>query len=450
MSCSTEDSQRTPSEAMEKAGSSTKMGAETGDATLVVERLRTSDAQTVEPLLETLKGAPALVAEVTGCLTDSLDQASLAALKRLVSSRHRDLALAAARALGDCRCQAAGEAITKVLAQEQVDKAVAKELRRSLHRLRSAGLLAPADVWPQKSPQKATNSQALSPFAALASYFDALGDRILHYLAIFPGGAVQFMSLFVNDTVGIKECEVSRISRRQWGLTKKELLATDMVYAEIDPGYCRQLIWEYAERNQQSGTLLPQEFVLARPWLGQGEEHLICPVYTYLPVEEISAQIPLLLPGSEALLQTEGKAVWSFPPEPLAEAARKLQERQKSPIWLNKWAEAEQEERIWTETLDNIMAGDFRQIFIRRLEETAYIAYLTGKEKESRLVLATAVALREGKKRLLDIPLLAIMLNRGLDGLLNNNQPRRNSDYYHSAIYSSVLDITQSPDRRRP
>lgn len=422
MSSPIEDTTFESPEPLEKTGEPANKGAETHDAGQLLQRLKTLEAETGEPIVEILKGSPSLITEVINYLTDNPDQVSLDLLKRLILSDHRDLALAAARVFGDYRSQAAVEAITEVLANGQLDKAVAKELRRSLHRLRSSGL-APAAVPQKKAQQVASKSQALPPYAALATNIDPYGDRLLHYVAMLPGGGLQLMRLLAEDTVGIEKCDVLRLGRKEWSEIKETFLAAeDVVYAEIDPLYCRQLIWEYADRNRQSGTPLPREFVLARSWLGKGEEHLPCPVYTYLPVEEISAQMPLLLPGSEALLRTKEMASWSFPQEPLLAAARELQERRSSPVWISELAKAEQEERIRASALENIMEGDFRQVFIRRLEETAYIFYLTGKGKESRQALAVAVALREGKKRLVDIPLLAAMLDQGLEEILEDNQ----------------------------
>ncbi|TDA69356.1 MAG: hypothetical protein D9V47_05470 [Clostridia bacterium] len=400
--------------------------AEEGDsAGQLAARLKDLDETTTEAAIETLKTSPALATEAIRYLTGSSDQASLEVLQRLVSSLDRDLALIAARALGDCRRQAAGEAIIAVLAQGQVDKAVAKELRRSLHRLKSIGL-APVTVPPRKTSPETTKSRARSPYAAMVSQFDSSGGRILYFAARLPGGALQIINLLVNDMTGILDCEVLKGSRQEYAVTREMLLAAgDTAYVDIDPEYCRRLIWEYADRNRQSGRPLPRKFSLARLWLGEREERLVPPIYAYLPAEEITAQMSLLLSGSGELLQTDLMYGWTLPREPLADAARQLQERKNSPVWINELARAEQEERIRANALEKIMDSDFRQVFIRRLEETAYIFYVTGEERESRQALAVAVVLHEGKRRLVDIPLLTAMLDEGLAVLLGNGQPDR-------------------------
>src|SRR5439155_10991633 len=91
------------------------------------------------------------------------------------------------------------------------DRAVRKEIRRALYRLRQRGVPIPAASAPSPSPTTAATAEA----DGLVSGFDARGDRVVWIVRPLTAGGSFVVAATVNEPEGLRDVHVAETSRKQ-------------------------------------------------------------------------------------------------------------------------------------------------------------------------------------------------------------------------------------------
>lgn len=212
------------------------------------------------------------------------------------------------------------------------------------------------------------------------------------------------LQILTNDTEGVKDCESLKIRRRELDERVNRIISqveTGLAVAEIEPDYGRRLL---ARSRSLSAALSKRSPAAVLAWLGKiGEpvgEHIdgssdeyAPPIYTHVTEEEIRSDSSIPTDSAE-LFKLKWFEPWFFAAEDTMP-------------WLPRWEQAvidagdsldtgpgTQIYQIVSEAATGLMTDPVRALYVSRLEETADVLWLCGKEAEAKQALYHAVALK--------------------------------------------------------
>jgi hypothetical protein len=316
--------------------------------------------------------------------------------------------------LGGSREEAAGP-ILAVLAASAPDREQRKSARRALHRLRSSGVALARPV-PVEPPPPAAPVEFNPPTRALVSPSDGVGSRLLWLLIERPLGGMTTFSLAINDVVGLKNTLIEETTRRRFDRRLREWNEHNERWAtEIPVEYGLALLSEALALNAESEFPLPRDFVIRRGMLGE----LPPPPADALIHQHISRGQTFLLPNlleeSAGLLDGEPELLgWVFSYDEISTFARDFRQAGESTLLLTSEPPERRQARIVGDALDALFTPALRRGYRRRLEETAYIFWQTGRERSARQAVAAAFAISDtGSVR--NHPLLKAIVARSIE-----------------------------------
>lgn len=281
--------------------------------------------------------------------------------------------------------------LTHIL-KEVKDKELSKSIKKTLYRLKNKGI----EVSPPESVTKAKKEKKKVPLPAPIAYvttMDPLGERLL--LAVKPKSdqELTIFQFLISDQKGINDLIASVTTTKDFKkyITKIEN-AKDITMVEIDLAYCHFLIKESSQRNHASGNRLPNNHFLWKKFFGDYDSNCDkAAIYTILNAEEIKAR-EFLLQQSEDLIEKCEYAFWVLEWKFLVDSYKELYEAEHSTLVLAGYQKESRINEIVKKTAQLFFDDKNRSLFQRRLEETAYILWKTGKVEESQISLAAALA----------------------------------------------------------
>ena len=324
-------------------------------------------------------------------------------------------AVALIEALGGSREEAAG-ALLAILAARAPDQEQRKAARRALHRLRSTGVALATAVPVEPARPAAAPVEYQPPTRSFATPADGVGSRILWLLIERPLGGMTTFSLAVNDVVGVKNAMVEETTRRRFDRRLAEWNeANQRTAVEIPVEYGLALLAEALALNEESQFPLPRDFVVRRHLLGE----LPPPPTDALIHQHVSRGqvflLPNLLEESGRLLEGEPELLgWVFSYDEVSRYATSFRQAGESSLLLASEPREQRQARIVAEAIDALFTPTLRRAFRRRLEETAYIFWVTGRERSARQAVAAAFANQESGS-LRNHPLLREIVMRSLE-----------------------------------
>jgi hypothetical protein len=323
--------------------------------------------------------------------------------------------LALIEALGASRDEAAGRVLSAV-AVAAPDKEIRKSARRALHRLRSAGIAVAVPVAAPPEPAAAAPHDALKPVQTLVTSADGVGSRLLWLLLERPHGGLTTFNLAINDVVGLKDVLIEETTRRRFDRRLTEWNEnTEHPTVEVPVEYGLSLLAEALALNAESHFPLPREFVIRRGLLGE----LPPPPTSALIHQHVSRGqtflMPNLLEESARLLENEPEiGGWVFSYQEAEPFAREYRQATESRLLLTSEPPETRLQRILDTAVDTLFTPQLRRAFRRRLEETAYVFWQSGRERSARQAVAAAFAITDtGSLR--SHPLLREIVRRSIE-----------------------------------
>lgn len=278
--------------------------------------------------------------------------------------------------------------------KETKDKELSKSIKKTLYRLKNKGIdvSPPKPVKPDKTKKKKV--PLLSPTAYVTT-IDPLGERLI--LAVKPKNnqELTIFQFLTNDQRGINDLIASITTLKDFKnyMTKIEN-TKDITMVEIDLAYCHFLIKESTQRNHASGSTLPDNHFLWKKFFSKYDSNLDkAGIYTILNVEEIRAK-EFLLQKSEDLIEKCEYTFWLLEWKFLVDHYKEVYEAENSTLVLSEYQKESRINEIVKKTVSLFFDDKNRFLFRRRLEETAYILWRTGKVEESQSAFAAALAFR--------------------------------------------------------
>ncbi len=332
------------------------------------------------------------VARALNCAACRSQSLAVAGLEQLATGNDVRIAVAAARALGLVRDVTAADALARVRGSAQ-DRSVRKEAGRSLHRLGSAGIEPAtrplgADTW--QTPRLAGSMER-----AVASWYDPSGDRLMMTAVRTPGGRLLSFAWVLDESAGIDRLRAVPTSRREFTWRVERLRAKEEL-VDIDAEHARFLIKEAADITHEVGGSIPDDYAVYRDaikGMGAPPEHPI--IYEKMNPDEIARDREAL--AASGLIPHLPECQWGLDEDKMAPYRERARAAVNGVIVTSEAVRVERVERIIRDIIAQEISRETLERYRRRLEETAYILLLKGRDEQARAAFAAALAIAAGR-----------------------------------------------------
>jgi hypothetical protein len=321
------------------------------------------------------------------------------------------LDLALARSLGRWNSIRAGDLLHRMVSYTS-SSTVLKAIRKSIFQLRSQGLGVQGIE--DSTPSAYRPPQPVSSEGFLSS-IDPTGSRLVWLVRPqIPQGLLAFQAL-ISDLQGVVDFNGFETSRKKFHdyLQKfREEVPWEIVEAGAE--YCHGLMIEASEINQKKGQPPPEAFSKWRPLMGAPPEApLQPPIYLHLSEKDWEHR-PDLLDRSGSLFDLPIFRAWFLGEEEMPKYLHLLQEASESRLVLTPYQQEGRVMDIYRQAVEELFDKPRRALFRRRLEEMAYILWVTGKENEARTALVAARGMESPGGILYTHPFLLELVKRSL------------------------------------
>lgn len=341
--------------------------------------LSTMPAKAVDALLKNLK--------------KELDEQALPLLEVVAASDNNRLAEAAILQLGTVQSFKVAQLLAHIDETHQ-EKKVRKAARKSLYKLKSAGIEV------ETSHKPLLRESKHQPYKCLISAIDGTGTQLIILSEEMLAGDLHLLQAVSSEETGIVECYSKR------GMTKKmfdklpdsfarEAGGLQPMLVEADYAYARSLVAQAEAVSDEAGEELPDDYVSVKELFGLDQAGSVeNPIYTQIDTEILKQQQHFLR-TSEELFQHPTLLGWLLPVNKIGEYAQELIDQEDGKLELSPQFQQERKEEIYQKVIDeNFDEADIERLQ-HRLEVMAYIFFLQDNEEDAKRALAAALAFTE-------------------------------------------------------
>jgi hypothetical protein len=303
------------------------------------------------------------------------------------------------------------------------DRAVRKEIRRTLYRLRQRGI-------PTPTTEPAPARPVAADLEGLLSGFDARGDRIAWIVRPAPSGTTLTIAATLNEPAGLRDVHVAETSRKQLRTVRRRMEVEAAIrLVAADWRIVDALLVEAHERA--GGGASERDYLRIRPRLTSDPPAPASEPVSRRVAAPTDDELPALLAASAALVEEPELRGWYPTQEAAAPFVARIAEIRASPLLVSR---AAQEERV-REVVANAASTLFPPpVLQRRLEGTAYVLAETGRVEPARRALAAARALGQRPAAALEVPLVAALVERTVGALLAQTTARQEQERSGSLV----------------
>jgi hypothetical protein len=317
-------------------------------------------------------------------------------------------------------------ALLTALEAKTLDRAVRKEIRRSLYRLRQRGVAVPE---PASRPAPVS---AASPTEAegFVSGFDARGDRVLWIARALHTGGSWVVAATANEPGGLRDVHAAETSRKQLRQIRRRM--SDEAGVRLVPTDWRTvdaLLVEAHERAAASER--ERDYLRLRPRLTAEPPPPAAEPVSARVSPPSAEETPALLAGSAALLEEPELRGWYPTAEAAAPFVEEISGLRASPLVLSRVAEEERVREVLRRAASSLFPP---AVLERRLRGTAYVLAETGHGDSARRALAVARVLGERPADAHDVPVVAALVERAVGTLLAQTTAREDETRRSSLV----------------
>jgi len=271
------------------------------------------------------------------------------------------------------------------------DKELKREIRRALFKLEQRGILVE-----RREEIRTPFTLGVKP-SEPEGYLGAIdgdGSRMAWLIKKDSGGGCTGLFAILHDTEGMVSLSAGSITRQRLGEALKEMASSATgAPARIPWLYVDSLMVAAFRKAAPRPGNARADYLLARSEFTSSEGAPVptCPVVDSIPAEKTEGAD--LLDASAELFKEKELGTWALPAEAARKHLQKLADLDGSGLVLSKETMTERMTAILDEALEDFVASPLRDIFRRRLEETAYVFQSQGRERPALLSLAVARAL---------------------------------------------------------
>ena len=294
----------------------------------------------------------------------------------------------------------AAEALQRSLASSD-DKDCIKQIKKALYRLRSQGI----DVKGVSSGEisdvpfsMAVGAEQLEEARAYVTSIDGRGARLVCVVWRAPNGGSRLLQAVIDDTCGIKEAEVAKVTRKGFREHVEQIKANPTVMlSQISVERAGVILADAAQKTVSIGDDLPVGFWTWAEVAGvEPAEGGPAEIYTHLAATEVSDD-SALIEASMTLLRETYFQSWALEGAPIDSAAEEICQAESSVLMISDEQRRDRMQDAIRAAVEESFDDGTREIYRRRLEVMAGMLWDRGQTEEARQVLAAAVGLTEIK-----------------------------------------------------
>lgn len=322
--------------------------------------------------------------------------------------RDRDTNLAIVFLLGKIADSRALDELLQ-LGKTTVDKAIKKEIRRSLFKLSQRGLKGATDAG---SEPKVVSFGTTPDIEAFISAVDGSGGRLIWIAKPQAGQGLYVIQAMVNDRTGLQRVGAAQVRRKELRRMADEIKAQHgITMIPVPWEYADESLYHGYEKAKALGATGIERFHETRNVLftvrPKPQEH---PIYRIL--DPRGAQNGPWRELSRRLLDEPELRYWLLDDDWVQPFFSQIQEAQSSRLVLNPVQKEERLAAIVREAVKTLCAGEPGSIMRRRLEDMALYFAKIGREDSAKLALAVALQIGEGDPGPLDVSFLTGLVQK--------------------------------------
>jgi hypothetical protein len=305
-------------------------------------------------------------------------------------------------------------------------RAVRKEIRRALYRLRQRGVPVPvAAPTPRPAPRPAE-----AAIEGLVSPMDGRGDRVVWLVRALPAGGVLLVAAQLNEPAGLVDVHAVEIGRKGLKTARQRLEREAGVrLVAADWRTLDALVVEAHERVGEGERARERDYLRLRPRLTADPPGA--------PAEPVSTRATPSGPEAEAAPPARRRCSRAgfrtvAAPEALTPFAEEIAAARASPLVVSRLAQEDRLREILARAAETLVPPP---VMARRLEAMAYVLAETGRPAAARQALAAARALRAHPARdAINVPVVAAYVERALGTLLADATQRETEERRGSLV----------------
>lgn len=295
--------------------------------------------------------------------------------------------------------------IGKAFPQKNVQGAV----RKAFFKLKQRGIAVPHGRGDEKPP---VPSPAKEEPSAYVGPIDGAGNRAVFIVIPQRAMGVDLAMGMIGDEEGIIEFIYGRYGRKRMREVKDLFFARIPHMVETSLSHAATELERAYRKEEGRPGASAREYLRLRPWLLETVELLDRPaVADFIPVDTVSVDI-LTQTQIERLLHHELMTSWAVDAEKVGPLSEEIARAEASPIFISEAQRREHIDKIREEGITKIFGDKEREIFKRRLEETAFVFFKIGEGTLARLSLAAALSIGEKTTLFKANPFLSALVDR--------------------------------------
>jgi hypothetical protein len=342
-----------------------------------------------------------------------------------ILGREEKIDLPLADSLGRWNSPEAGILLQR-LAEKSSSRAVLKNVRKSIFRLKSQGL--EIDEIRDASPAVFHPAQPI-PAEGFLSTLDGTGTRMVWLVRPQPPRGVAAFHALITDSQGIMDFQAFETSRKKFHEYVEEFRKqAPWEIVEADPEYCLGLMIEASELHSKKGETPPGDFLKWKTLMGSPPAMPLQPlIHLYLKEEEWKKRSDLL-DRTGSLFENPYFQTWYLEEEEAKKYLTLMKEASESRLVLTPYQKEGRVIEIYRQAVEELFTGERRALFRRRLEEMAYVLWKTGKENEAQMSFVAALGM-ETEGGILSIhPFLLELVKRSLTLFLEEEAKKQSKE----------------------
>jgi hypothetical protein len=355
----------------------------------------------------------------------AVDEPSPSLVRRLQDQFGKDpqVDLAVVFTLGRIAEAAAVEALAKI-ENEARDKALKKEIRRSLFKLSQKGLVVP-EARIADSTGATPLMKSASENEAYMSAVDGAGGRLFWIVKPQVGHGLQTIQAMVSDREGLLRVGGAQIRRKELRNMTREIKDKHGIKMISLPWeYADQTLYEAYEKAKSQGRSGLENFHELRAGIGAGkpkqQEH---PIYRRLNADDVTGGS--WREQSRRLLDEPELRFWFLDEDWVTPYLSQLDEAKSSRLVLNQVQKEERLAGIVRDAVKAFCAGEPGAVLRRRMEDMALYFLETGREDAARLSLVVAIQIGTGDPGPLDISFLTGLVQKSFGFYLSQRKTKQ-------------------------
>jgi hypothetical protein len=310
---------------------------------------------------------------------------------------------------------------------ETKEKRVRKTIKRSLYRLRAKGVSVREDS--QDRRRSVLRPPQAEPPEGFGTGIDPGGHRLLILVIPHAGRGLTVMHAVIGDTHGLVDFTGAEMTRKEFKSFFETLQGESFLpLIKMEASYVGLLFSRAYHLTLEKKGTPPQDYLHLKSEIERvKKEHEKPLIYGYLSREELEGDDRWLRRGGD-LLNDELYMAWIIEEDKIRPYAEALRETQESKLFLNQSQKEARFQEIYLKAVSELFSEEWKRLYQRRLEETAYILNVLGKEEEARTALSVAIELEKPLNPIQPNPFLLQLVIKSIYHLMAEDKKREEKE----------------------